>query len=300
MFRSPSFAVLRRVTLALAFLGLSTSGALAQSNSGTPSQQGATAKKDPGALKVLNLPEYGRWNRITSTAISPDGKWSAVILSAPGLAQKTFEGTITYNVTLSDKQMQISISSRDKLVRQDFELPADAPPEAQTYQLFDYENGNVTTVLPGMKKYMVTNLKTLRDAMGQNREPRDDDVRKALDDIKSTKRHETIAGYTCEVYTLKSTPPDEWCITTGLGHFLYFEGATGVNPGTASTVGGDGSTASLMRTFKNGAVVLRMRMLSRNGETVSMVATKVDRMVPPATLFVLPSSYEEMSPFKAP
>src|ERR1035438_5991629 len=27
------------------------------------------------ALKVLNLPDYGRWNRITSTALSPDGKW---------------------------------------------------------------------------------------------------------------------------------------------------------------------------------------------------------------------------------
>lgn len=27
------------------------------------------------ALKVLNLPDYGRWNRITSAGLSPDGKW---------------------------------------------------------------------------------------------------------------------------------------------------------------------------------------------------------------------------------
>lgn len=27
-------------------------------------------------LKVLGLPDYGRWNRITSTGISPDGKWA--------------------------------------------------------------------------------------------------------------------------------------------------------------------------------------------------------------------------------
>jgi len=27
------------------------------------------------ALKVLNLPDYGRWNRITSTGLSADGKW---------------------------------------------------------------------------------------------------------------------------------------------------------------------------------------------------------------------------------
>ncbi|HKW48963.1 MAG TPA: DUF4412 domain-containing protein [Gemmatimonadaceae bacterium] len=215
-------------------------------------------------------------------------------------AQKTFAGTINYDVTLTDKQMQISISSRDKLVRQDFVLPQDAPPEAQTYQIFDYGNGNVTTVLPGMKKYMMTNLKTLRDAMAQSGDSRDDHMKQTLEDIKSTSRHETIAGYTCEVYTLKSTPRDEWCITTGLGHFLYFEGATGVDMSNPSAAAGGGSTASLMRTFKDGAVVLRMRMMSRNGETVSMVATKVDRTTPPATLFVLPANFEEMSPFKAP
>lgn len=215
-------------------------------------------------------------------------------------AQKTFAGTITYDVTLSDKQVQISISSRDQLVRQDFLLPPDAPPEAQTYQIFDYANGNVTTVLAGMKKYMVTNLKTLRDAMGQSGEARSDDVRKTLDDITSTKRHETIAGLTCEVYTLKSTPRDEWCITTGLGHFLYFEGATGVDISNPSGAGRGASTASLLRTFKDGAVVLRMKMMSRNGETVSMVATNVDRTMPSATLFVIPSSFEETSPFKAP
>jgi hypothetical protein len=203
---------------------------------------------------------------------------------------------------MSGKQVQISISSRGNLVRQDFKMPPDAPPEAETYQLFDYKNENVTTVLPGMKKYMVTNLKTLRDAIGQSGERSDDDVRKALADITSTHRKESIAGISCEVYVLKSTPGDEWCITTGLGHFLYFEGATGGAGPNGTPLGGGGisSTAGLMRTFKNGAVVLRMRMRSRSGETMSMVATSIDRTIPPATLFVLPASYEEMNPFKTP
>jgi len=221
-------------------------------------------------------------------------------VSTPAAAQKTFEGTITYDVTMRDKQMQISISSRGKLVRQDFVLPPDAPPEAETYQLFDYVNGTVTTVLPAMKKYMVTNLKTLRDAMGETGERRDDDVRKALADIKATGRKETIAGIGCEVYVLASTPGDEWCVTTGLGHFLYFEGASGIDNGAASPLSGKSSTADLMRTFKSGAVVLRMQMRSRNGDTMSMVASKIDRTVPAATLFVLPASYQEMNPFKTP
>ena len=222
-------------------------------------------------------------------------------LSAPAAAQKTFEGIITYDVTMGDKQMQISISSRGRLVRQDLQMPADAPPEAETYQLFDYGNGHITTVLPAMKKYMVTNLKTLRDAMGQSGEPRDDDVRKALADITASHRKETIAGLGCDVYVLKSTPGDEWCIATGLGHFLYFEGASGVDAGAGgSLLGGNSSTSNLMKTFRNGAVVLRMQMKSKRGESMSMVATKIDRAVPPATLFVLPASFEEMNPFKAP
>jgi len=226
---------------------------------------------------------------------------AAMAFATPAAAQKTFEGTITYDVSMRDKQMQISISSRGKLVRQDFLLPPDAPPEAETYQLFDYANGNVTTVLPGMKKYMVTNLKTLRDALGASGERRDDDVRKALGDIKATGRKETIAGLTCQVYVLDSTPGDEWCITTGLGHFLYFEGASGVDLGSAtSPLGGKSATADLMRTFKAGAVVLRMQMRSRNGDVMSMVASKFERSVPEATLFVLPASYQEMNPFKAP
>jgi hypothetical protein len=234
------------------------------------------------------------------------GKWwlgfiGAVLSVSAAAAQRTFDGTITYDVTMRDKQMQISISSRGKLVRQDFVLPPDAPPEAETYQLFDYVNGNVTTVLPAMKKYMVTNLKTLRDAMGETGERRDDDVRKALGDVKATGRKEIIAGLGCEVYVLASTPGDEWCITSGLGHFLYFEGASGIDVGGAtSPLSGRSPTADLMRTFKSGAVVLRMQMRSKNGDTMSMLASKIDRTVPAATLFVLPASYQEMNPFKTP
>ena len=34
------------------------------------------ARSGPGdPKKVLNLADYGRWNRIVQTAISPDGKW---------------------------------------------------------------------------------------------------------------------------------------------------------------------------------------------------------------------------------
>ena len=67
-------AALRQSALAAFALTLTALPARAQSTA-APSQQGASDRKDPGALKVLELKEYGRWNRITSAAISPDGRW---------------------------------------------------------------------------------------------------------------------------------------------------------------------------------------------------------------------------------
>ncbi|MFL5615527.1 MAG: S9 family peptidase [Gemmatimonadaceae bacterium] len=91
----------RRLTLALAFVAL-PSLVSAQSNTGAPTQQASATRKDPGALKVLNLPEYGRWNRITATAISPDGNWMTYTLQPNDgdatLIVKRLDGDKVYTV----------------------------------------------------------------------------------------------------------------------------------------------------------------------------------------------------------
>ena len=96
-----TLVALRRSTLALALSALPALG-LAQANTGAPAQQGAVEKKDPGALKVLNLPDYGRWNRITNTAISPDGKWMTYTLQPNDgdatLLVKQLDGDKVYTV----------------------------------------------------------------------------------------------------------------------------------------------------------------------------------------------------------
>jgi dipeptidyl aminopeptidase/acylaminoacyl peptidase len=92
--------LLRRAALALAFLF--PIGLAAQSNSGAPAQQGASARKDPGGLKVLTLADYGQWKRIASSAISPDGKWMAYVLQPNDgdatLLLKQLDGDKVYTV----------------------------------------------------------------------------------------------------------------------------------------------------------------------------------------------------------
>ena len=47
-------------------------GQTAQVSTNTPA---TTASRPGDPKKVLTLADYGRWNRVTQTAISPDGKW---------------------------------------------------------------------------------------------------------------------------------------------------------------------------------------------------------------------------------
>ena len=64
----------RHVTLALACIVIPAVQAIAQAVTQVSTATPATnASRDP--KKVLTLADYGRWNRITQTAISPDGKW---------------------------------------------------------------------------------------------------------------------------------------------------------------------------------------------------------------------------------
>ena len=75
--RHPALARLVRLTPLVAALSAPWLAVSAQANGGSsrpaaPTTGGAT---DPIKGKVLNLADYGRWNRITSTALSPDGRW---------------------------------------------------------------------------------------------------------------------------------------------------------------------------------------------------------------------------------
>jgi hypothetical protein len=68
-----------RLALALALVLAPSFRALAQAV--VAAQPASTAPaRDGKALKSLSLSDYGRWNRITSATISPDGKWMTYAL----------------------------------------------------------------------------------------------------------------------------------------------------------------------------------------------------------------------------
>ena len=196
-------------------------------------------------------------------------------------AQKPFEGTIVYDVVSGDKAMQMTVTSRGGTVRRDVSMP-DAPAVSQgNYQMIDFRSGEATMVFPAMKRYMVIRVGGLRDGATDA----------AIDpaaDIQATSRVETIAGARCTVYTMKSVPDNEWCITSRAKSDAELGALMNDSPASG------GPAPGLLRGFLRGTVVLRARMLDRSGGVTTMVARKIDRATPPAALFQMPADFQEM------
>ena len=203
-----------------------------------------------------------------------------MLCAAPAAAQKPFEGTIVYDVVAGDKQTEMTVTSRGSRVRRDVAIPGAPEVSRGNYQMIDFKTGDATMVFPAMKRYMVIKI-GLNDEASEERNDPDGDV-------EATGRVETIAGARCTVFTMKSVPGSEWCITsTGIKSNAL---ATLMNGSPA--VGG--AMTGLLRGFLRGTVVLRARMIDRNGGVMTMVARKIDRATPPSTLFQMPSDFQEM------
>jgi len=94
-------SLLAAALLVSPFLGLGAQGG-AGGSAGT--QQTTPAAGAADGSKVLNLEDYGRWNRIGSTAISNDGRWMSYTLTPNEgdltLYVKALDGDKTYTVPL--------------------------------------------------------------------------------------------------------------------------------------------------------------------------------------------------------
>lgn len=208
----------------------------------------------------------------------------AIVPARPALAQKLFAGTITYQVTpAGGTPVEMIVRSNGKKLREDMRTPGTTD-EANSYQMIDGESGDVTVVIPAAKQYMVANFKKLRGgtARGDSGSSRAADM---LNDIVATGRKDTIAGISCDVYVRKSQPGNEWCLTTDLGRVGAFDDElTGAN-----------AMSSVMKPFRDGAIVLRMSATTASGHPMTMIATKVDRTAPPVSLFKVPPGFLEMT-----
>ena len=91
-----------RITVAIAAVALPFAMLSAQPGSGAAPTRAASASTRE--RKVLNIEDYGRWNRINAAAISSDGKWTTFTYTPnegePTLHVKALDGDKVYSTSL--------------------------------------------------------------------------------------------------------------------------------------------------------------------------------------------------------
>jgi hypothetical protein len=223
-------------------------------------------------------------------------------LSVPGRvrAQGTFEGMVAGTMTLADgKVAPFRYYQLGNRTRQEYSM------EGHTgTMIFDGTTGDMISIMPEQKKYMIMNLRTasgpmrqLGDAMaGGGRGGKAPDFSKMK--VTRTGQHEVIAGIPCDHYLFQSTedadkPPLDICGAAGFG----FMGIAGQNasmmPSTAALL--RSQNPEMARLARQGFFPVKMTFPDHaGGKSMVWVVTQLDRHRPDAALFQPPAGYTQL------
>jgi hypothetical protein len=178
-------------------------------------------------------------------------------------AQRAFDGVVTYHtVGLGPGFDQLVVMERGSRVRVETR-PADTA--GPVVRIIDYGTGRLTTLFPGVRRFSQTAVAD---------QPRPEPL-----SVRPTGRRETIAGLACDVYDLEDGSGDA-CVAQELGHCIAVEGSAGI--------GGDRRVVAVMRSFKEGAVPLRIRFGRQ-----TYTAIRVEQRTVSDDQFQVPANYTE-------
>lgn len=223
------------------------------------------------------------------------GTLLGVLRSNPAAAQGTFEGMVTYKISTPDgKTAVIRYYQLGSRVRQEVQV------EGQTAStITDGTTGEMTTIIPQRKQYMVMNLKQaagalapMAGAMGKRQAPVDYSKFK----VTATGRRETIVGVSCEHYLFENTEQrsrgqTDICAAGGMGFMGSPYQAGALMPSTAAML--RANNPELARLMRRGFFPLKMTM-TEGGKQSVFEATAVDRHRPDAALFTPPPGYSRL------
>lgn len=217
-----------------------------------------------------------------------------VVLAAGALAQTPFEGAVTFRTTVEGKTIESTYYNKGQRQRQEFVMGGNT-----AVSITDFATGSSMTLIPAQKKYMVMNYKAMAEALGPMADAMKDPKKKpavTIPKIVATGKTETIAGHSCQHYTL--TTDDgmamDFCVAKGMGTFGAGMGAPGAGAAGSAGAMADPRFRELMTTFKDGFFPLRTSM-SKGGKIVMVSeAVKIVRKPLSNDLFGPPAGYTEL------
>ena len=223
----------------------------------------------------------------------------AAMLAAPAAAQGTFEGLVVGKMTTPDgKVAQFRYYQLGSRTRQEYTIE-----EHAMAMIYDGTTGDMMTLIPQQRKYMVMNIRQMSgaarqmaDAMSGKRGGAGASPDFSKMKVTATGQHETIAGVGCDHYLFQNTEkpdskPMDICGATGLGFMGMAGEANSMMPSTIALL--RSQDPDLARLARQGFFPLKMIFSSEHGNGV-WEATQVDRRRPDATLFQPPAGYTQL------
>jgi hypothetical protein len=215
----------------------------------------------------------------------------AAAFGAPAAAQGTFEGLVIGKMTAPDGKVApfryYQLGSR---IRQEYTIE-----EHTMSMIYDGTTGDMLTIIPQQKKYMVMNLRQMSGAARQMAGAEAPDFSKMK--LTATGQHETIAGIGCDHYLFQNTEdkdhkPMDICGAPGLG-FMGMAGEAGsMMPSTIALL--RSHNPDLARLARQGFFPLKMTFSSERGPGVWEVVS-LDRRRPDPALFQPPAGYTQLT-----
>lgn len=196
---------------------------------------------------------------------------AVTLAAAPGGAS-AFEGRVDYSMTVDNgKPMIITYRLKGESVRTEYDAAMGAGRGAMLY-------------LPKEKAtYMLAmdNKMAIRHPMDAG-EAVQAKPAASKTTFQKTGRTETIAGQKCDVYAFESPESKgDVCAATDMGSFVFSR------PGPKAESPEWARGASARALFP-----LRVTAKDRKGQTVNMLATRIERASQPAELFGVPADYQ--------
>ena len=217
------------------------------------------------------------------------------LASRPALAQ--FEGKVTMTMTSARGAMPVEMFFKDGVSRMEMASQA----------------GAIAMIMDPVKKEMITIIPEGNMFMKRSTEmPANPNMPAAAErkkvEFKKAGKSETIAGVTCEHYTVTEESGDsDVCLASGMGTFMGMGGGMGRmgggmgrmgggggggGGGGARGPGGGGGQMAWSRDLEKG--MFPLKVVNHEGMTVLLV-TAIEKKKLDAAMFAVPEGYQDMS-----
>jgi len=214
----------------------------------------------------------------------------AAILLAPATlnAQKTFEGSVTYSMQVASMDLSIVHYVKGDKVRQEMS----GTPMGNLVVLMHMGEDEATILMPERKSYMTMNPGAMV-AMAQANADKGDKMSEQPE-IKRTGEKETIAGHQCEnVSVTTSQGTVMMCVATDLGFYMPGSGSSPMGRTNAAGLTAE-MESQIRKEFGDGFFPLKVTA-STGGQSVTMVATAVEKKSLADDMFEIPEGYTKMA-----